>query len=345
MIELQGQFYDGKTSGSQAVKLVLLDSSMELTGDGIHISYHPDEVKLQPRLANIAARFEFNDGAVFEADEQPGLEQVYKQLHQGTFHKLVHQLENKLGYILITLVVAIVVMLGLIQYGIPQFAKSIAYKIPIEYESRMGEESLSIIDKALCEASKIDPQRQTALREKMLDLLESRDGFRVEFRYCKAIGANALALPSGIIIFTDDMVKLAKHDNELLGVFAHEVGHIEYRHTLRHVLQDSITGLLIVLLTGDVGSASSMAAALPTVLLQTKFSRDFEREADQYAAEFFQSKNLQPVHLANILERLEQEFGDKDATDSFLSTHPLTKERVNFLTNKNININQGETYE
>ena len=73
--------------------------------------------------------------------------------------------------------------------------------------------------------------------------------------------------------------------------------------------------------------------------------RNFEREADQYAAEFFQSKNLQPVHLANILERLEQEFGDKDATDSFLSTHPLTKERVNFLTNKNININQGETYE
>jgi len=345
MIELQGQYYDGKISGSKSAKLVYRESGVELSAEDIHLIYAQDDLKLQPRLANIAARFEFSDGIVFEASDQPGLDDVYKKLHQGTFHKLVHKLENKINYIVPTFVVAVVMLWSLIQYGIPQFAKSVAYQIPIEYETRMGYETLSLIDKTVCEPSKLDRQLQSQLRQKMLNLYKPVDHLRVEFRYCEAIGANALALPSGIIIFTDDMVSMSKHDHELLGVFTHEVGHIEYRHTLRHVLQDSIAGLLIVMLTGDVGSASSMAAALPAVLMQTKFSRDFEREADSYAAEFMQNNKMQPVHFANILERLEEEYGEEGSTDSFLSTHPLTKERVSFLTNSKNNMNKGESDE
>ena len=272
MIELQGQYFDGETSESKPAKLLCTDSSFELTAGSFYHSYATDEVKLPPRLANIEARFEFNDGAVFEAPDQPGLDEIYKQFHQGAFHQLVHRLENNLIYIIPTLVIAITVMWALIQFGIPQFAKTVAYQIPIEYETQMGEESLALIDKAFCDPSKLDKQRQTELHNKMRAMLSNPDDYRIEFRFCEAIGANALALPSGIIIFTDDMVKLAKHDDELLGVFAHEVAHVTYRHTLRHVLQDSITGLLIVVLTGDIGSASSLAAALPTILLQTKFS-------------------------------------------------------------------------
>ena len=336
MIELQGQYFNGETSESKPAKLLCTHSSFELTAGDFYHSYALDEVKLPPRLANIDARFEFSDGAVFEAPDQPALDNVYKQFHQGAFHQLVHRLENNLVYIIPTLVIAIAVMWVLIQFGIPQFSKTIAYQVPIEYESQMGEESLALIDKAFCNPSKLDKKRQTELHNKMRAMLSKPDDYRIEFRYCETIGANALALPSGIIIFTDDMVKLAKHDDELLGVFAHEVAHVKYRHTLRHVLQDSITGLLIVLLTGDIGSASSLAAALPTVLLQTKFSRDFEREADMYAASFMLKQNLQPSHLANILERLEKEYGDGEEDSSgFLSTHPLTKERIKYLTEYN----------
>ncbi|MEJ2142232.1 MAG: M48 family metallopeptidase [Gammaproteobacteria bacterium] len=335
MVELQGQYFDGQTSEGKPAKLLCTSSSFELqTADNYHC-YTLDEIKLQPRLANINARFELNDGAVFEAADQPGLDDIYKQLHQGALHQFIHKLENNLVYIVPTLVVAVVVMWALIQFGIPQFAKSVAYQIPVEYESRMGKESLAIIDKAFCKPSKLTAGRQAFLRSKMLTMLGNPDAYQVEFRYCEAIGANALALPSGIIIFTDDMVNLAKHDEELLGVFAHEVAHVDNRHTLRHILQDSITGLLIVVLTGDVGSASSIAAAVPTVLLQTKFSRDFEREADIQAAGFMVKHNLRPVHLANILERLEKEYGDGEESSGFLSTHPLTKERVKYLTNYN----------
>lgn len=332
MIELVANYYDGKTSASQQVKLVVFDTSIEIIGDGFHHSYHHDEVTLQPRLANIASRFEFHDGAACDVNEQPGLDDVYKLFHQDSFHKLVHVLENKLRYIFIVAALAVCTIWLLIQYGIPQVAKSIAFQVPIEYETQMGKESLAIIDKAFCDASKLDQARQDELRNKMRGMLSEPGNYQILFRYCKVIGANALALPSGIIIFTDDMVKLAKHDNELLGVFAHEVAHVDYRHTLRHILQDSITGLLIVMLTGDIGSASSLAAAIPAVLIQSKFSRDFEKEADIQAAEAMVKLGMQPVHLANILLRLEQEYGDDEEGTGFLSTHPLTRERVQYLT-------------
>lgn len=342
---IQGQYFDGRTSTSQPARLEVQHGNIVLQGDNLQLVYPQGQYYVEPRVANIAIRLVFDDGAIFEIPDQPGIEQILHQLQQDSIHKLVHKLENNLAYIVITLLLAIAVLVSLVHYGVPQFAKSVANKIPLEYETRMGEQTLAFFDKSLCQPSKLANSRQQQLREKMLALFDNQQVYRIEFRQCKAVGANAMALPSGIILFTDEMVKLAKHDDELLGVFAHEAGHVEYRHTLRHVLQDSVTGLLIVMLTGDIGTASSMAAALPAVLLQTKFSRDFEREADSYAAQSLLHKNKDPVSLANILARLDQKYEQADETEGFLSTHPLTRERVNFLTTIKNNAKKGEHYE
>ncbi len=49
----------------------------------------------------------------------------------------------------------------------------------------------------------------------------------------RAVGANAFALPSGIVVMTDELVELAKTDDELVAVLAHEIGHVRGRHALR----------------------------------------------------------------------------------------------------------------
>ena len=86
------------------------------------------------------------------------------------------------------------------------------------------------------------------------------------------MGANAFALPNGTIVVTDDLVKLAEHDDELVAVLAHEIGHVVSRHALRRVLQDSGVMLLVAGITGDIVSISSLAAALPTLLIEAKYS-------------------------------------------------------------------------
>jgi predicted Zn-dependent protease len=144
----------------------------------------------------------------------------------------------------------------------------------------------------------------------------------------KGIGPNALALPSGIVVVTDSLVELAHSDAELIAVLAHEIGHLRQRHTLRRMLQGSATALLIVAITGDVGSIMSLAAALPTVLLNSSYSRDFEREADDFALDYLQRRSISPQALGDILLRMEKSSGGGSDIPDYLSSHPSTRERA-----------------
>ena len=151
--------------------------------------------------------------------------------------------------------------------------------------------------------------------------------YRLEFRSSPIIGPNAFALPSGIIVMTDELVKLAKNDREVLAVLAHELGHVRHRHTMRRLLEGSATVLIIAGVTGDIASAASLAATAPTLLLQTKYSRDNEREADRYAIEMMKKAGMDPRYLGSLLARLESEIGRRGALPSFLSSHPSTEDR------------------
>ncbi len=160
-----------------------------------------------------------------------------------------------------------------------------------------------------------------------MDHADSPFDLRLEFRRGGAfLGASALALPSGLVIMTDELVKLAQDDDELVAVMAHEVGHIVHRHGLRQVIQHSALGLVMSYLTGDV---SSIVAMLPLVLVQQGYSRDFEREADAYALNYLLAEGLSPRHFVHIMQRLEEKAGrETNAFSHYLSTHPPTSERV-----------------
>jgi Zn-dependent protease with chaperone function len=123
-------------------------------------------------------------------------------------------------------------------------------------------------------------------------------------------------------------VNLAKDDREIESVLAHEFGHQLQRHILRHVLQDSATVLLVAVSIGDLSALTSLVATVPTLLLQAKFSRDFEREADDFALDYLDKQRIAPEVFATMLERLEKARpGGRDMPD-FLSTHPEVRVRI-----------------
>ena len=134
----------------------------------------------------------------------------------------------------------------------------------------------------------------------------------------------------GDIVMIDELVALAKDDREIYAVLAHELGHLEKRHSLRQLLQGTIVGLVISWYLGDI---SSILASAPAAILQARYSRDFEREADAFGASMLMHNNISPGYLANMLERLEKAHGrerDKESYDYF-STHPGADERVREL--------------
>src|SRR5690606_20318775 len=133
----------------------------------------------------------------------------------------------------------------------------------------------------------------------------------------------------GIVVLTDQMVRLAQHPAEIHAVLAHEIGHVERRHALRHLLQDSALAVAIATVTSDAAALSLAVAGLPVVLAQTRYSRAFEAEADEFGFALLRRHEISPAHFASLMERLAA--GRNRALEtrlSFLSTHPVTAERA-----------------
>jgi Zn-dependent protease with chaperone function len=155
------------------------------------------------------------------------------------------------------------------------------------------------------------------------------------------LGPNAISLPNGFIVVTDDLVRLMQTpDNQLntagkarlLAVIGHEVGHLERRHVGRALVGSSLTAALSATLFGDF---SAVAASVPTLLTNLAYSRDMEREADDYAVQVLRRNGMGPEVMADALAALEhpQRRLPKDPwllvnTKNYLSTHPATAERI-----------------
>jgi len=125
--------------------------------------------------------------------------------------------------------------------------------------------------------------------------------YRLEFRQCGGLGANALALPCGAFVITDELDALAKDDKEIAAVLAQEMAHVEKRHALRSILQDAGVFLLISILAGDV---TSIAASLPTLMVKSGYSRRFESEIDEVAGYWLIHKGWGTKPLQDILVSL-----------------------------------------
>ncbi len=154
-------------------------------------------------------------------------------------------------------------------------------------------------------------------------------GYRLLLRSSPLIGPNALALPDGTIILTDELWKLREHDDEVIAVLAHESAHIDRRHSLQAVYQAALVPAAIVLVTGDPTQITQMAAILPGILVQSAYSRDLEQEADDDAVIFLNRIGIAPSRLADLLERLDHEMcGEAQCAPSWIGTHPQTVTRA-----------------
>jgi len=105
---------------------------------------------------------------------------------------------------------------------------------------------------------------------------------------------------------------------------------VKNRHALRSILQSTGVFFLITLLSGDVTSITSFAAFLPTLLIESGYSREFEREADQAAASFLIAGDKGTVPFRKMLEKLDASQPGALKLGVF-SDHPETAKRIEHL--------------
>ena len=175
--------------------------------------------------------------------------------------------------------------------------------------------------------STLTPARKQEISDLYRQKLKPEVPAKLLFRKGGKIGANAFAIPNNTIVLTDELVALAKNDHEILAVLAHEQGHLVYRHSLQQALRGIGIGVLMIAVTGD---SSDLFTTLPVLLAGAQYSQAFEMEADRYAVTELQRLNLPQQHLSTFLQRLQaqQDYAEEEGIGNWISTHPLTAERV-----------------
>ncbi|MDR1529561.1 MAG: M48 family metallopeptidase [Burkholderiales bacterium] len=347
MSDITGHFLDGIHSRKEnAILRYAKDGSLIAVRQNGEKLAGPESIRtisISSRLGNIPRIISFKDGGIFETEENDAIDHLLKGIrpHSG----LAHKLESKAYFVAVGLVVTIVFIWTGVQYGIPAAAERAAFAISAENNRSIGKGALEALDYTYVEPSELTEEEQERLRQKFLSFIDTANGIpvQIEFRNAEgSLGPNAFALPSGTIVFTDQLVELAESDQELLAVYAHEVGHVVRRHAMRSVLQDSAVAAIFAVVTGDISSVSSMVAAAPVILLRSGYSRDFEHEADRYAAQQLKRQGLDASYLGSILMRMENKRYSCDDEEycpdyeqeswlDYLSTHPSTADRLRIM--------------
>ena len=335
-----GIYYDGRTSARRTVRLTLEGNRLHVAGEGVDSVSEIACLVVSAPLSTARRSVTFPSGALCEVSDARFMDELLRRQGKGRGAAAIHRWERSLPLALVALVMTVAVVWGFIAFGIPVLADKVARAVPPATEVSLGRESLAMLDRIVFAQSRLPDGRRRELSaqfSRMTRELPFATGYRLEFRKSDQLGANAFALPSGIIVVTDRLVEMAKSDDELIGVLAHEMGHVRHRHALRHVLQNSATGLVVAAITGDITSITSLAATLPTVLIDASYSRSFETEADDAAVAYLKRRGIPLKSYAAMLGRLETEHrkkqGEKRTKENkslgdYFSTHPVTEERI-----------------
>ena len=188
--------------------------------------------------------------------------------------------------------------------------------IPPEQERKLGE-LVFAQQKAklkLIEGKPLDLVRELGAK------LTKGSPYKYEFYVADDKVVNAYAMPGGFVVMHSGLLNLAASAEEVAGVLAHEVMHVEKRHSLKAMAKSLGLAATVSLVLGDLGGLASLGGDL----LGLKFSRDHETEADREGLKAMVGAGIRPDGMATLFRKMAaQEKLDL----GFLSTHPGSEER------------------
>ena len=220
-------------------------------------------------------------------------------------------------------------------YGVPLGARLVLMLVPSSVDETIGTVSFDSMDGDVVRPSRLPAAEQTRLRTAFEQALEAADGAsaaptRLEFR-SGDIGPNAFALPGGRIVMTDELVSLVDgRQDVIVGVLAHEYGHVRARHGVRMVAQSALLALGMSVLFGDV---TSVLAGASRMLGEQAYSRDAEREADAESVRVMRAAGISPRVMVQFFDTLaSKNLGSGRGPAIAFASHPADAERIAFFT-------------
>ncbi len=329
---LAGTFYfNGKAKSYPACLVKSGDRlTIKLDAEAEVLDYSLHEVAVSEALANLPSRVVFNRGDAFECADSAAFSTLFEH-HRSGIATAVHKLERSNKWVILALILVPLIAYGALTWLMPMAAVRVADAIPSALVKQLDQQVLASMDGYVFAPTKATVSQQQKL-QRVWAKLPHGFGYTLLSKDGGVIGANAMALPGGSIIVTDALLALLSED-ELLAVLVHEMGHLDLQHGLRNIIQSLGVTLVFSTIIGDVSSlAESALVVAPVVIQQMSYSRDMEREADDFARLKLTQIGISPACLGSALKRLLEAHKKTDNADhswqDYLSTHPSINERV-----------------
>lgn len=341
------RYFDGATSRPWPVSAEAVGAALHVVGEDLDRTVEPAALSFSPATDRGPARIVFADGALCEFDDRDAARVLFEQL--GHRPAATDRLVSNTRRVVAVTVAFIAVMAAIWQWGIPLVSDLIVERAPQRWNDAMGDGILQTLDeRRFFRPTGLSPAVRDRVFDRFRTLKPLPGAPDVQIVFRKLGSPNALALPGGTIVVSDELVLLARGDDDALAtVLAHEVGHEAHRDALRQLVRSTITSALAAWYFGDVSSTVAVAAGGIGTLT---YSRDAEHEADLYALRTMRANGVSTKPAADLFRRLEtwqpplrrrpaDEVLKDDGTSSagkaarlripeYLSTHPDTGGRI-----------------
>jgi len=240
-----------------------------------------------------------------------------RQTQNGWYNKLISQK----WYVLVSMVIVLLLFIYLLlDKVVPELAmKFITVKQEIAignqfYQSFTAE---SVIDSA-----------STELLQQFSDQLNLSTQYPIRITVIKDSIVNAYALPGGHLIVYTGIIRKMDKPQELVALLSHEASHVNKRHSLHSMVSRLTMSIGISLFTADINGLSRSLINNAYMLKVLNYSRALEKEADEEGMKLMVKNKINPVGMKWLMEELKKQEGDFPSSLSFLSTHPLTAQRI-----------------
>jgi beta-barrel assembly-enhancing protease len=320
------------------------DASLKVSGPYLEIRSPRGSKSVATASLRIREVVSANRGLEFSWDDPRGIcaAQVFdtaavKQLHNDAALLGLPQMaalqasqrRGRIGHALAWSFVSLFLLLPLLLLLVlfsqaDRIAGAIAGRIPVEREQQFGRQIFQGMRPTL---QLQDSGADVALVRTIGEQLTQGSSFRYEFHVAENASINAFALPGGVIVVHTGLIRAAHRPEELAGVLAHEVQHVELRHSLKALIKETGLRGLWAATTGDLGGTLAGHAALK--LTSLRFSRDAEREADARGFAVLVARNIDPQGMVDFFGTMKREAGT--TPPAWLSTHPDSDARQQAL--------------
>jgi predicted Zn-dependent protease len=167
--------------------------------------------------------------------------------------------------------------------------------------------------------------------------------FNYHFYVIKTDPYNAFAIPAGYIFINSGLLMAMDDEDELAGILAHEIAHVNARHISQKIERSKKIGwarmagmvagaLMGIAGAGDAAQAVTLGSAGAAQTAELAYSRENEMQADELGLNYLANAGYSGEGLLRILKKMRsKQWFDSKQVPTYLMTHPAVDDRIAYL--------------